>query len=165
MLTSSGSHARFAWGLLATCPTCGESLIKRYSFLLPLTQLIMQCNIPPSKWFLLQVAASPMPAICQKKMVRAFPSQTSLGVSLVLLLDQPAVLISFVSLSFSFQIWILCNDCGMTSRVQFHILAHKCPGCSSYNTRQTRGGPAACSRVWERAKRKPEANKPCWACV
>ncbi|OEL33472.1 hypothetical protein BAE44_0005512 [Dichanthelium oligosanthes] len=58
------------------------------------------------------VAASPMPAICQKKMI-----------------------------------WILCNDCGMTSNVQFHILAHKCPGCSSYNTRQTRGDPAACSRV------------------
>ncbi|ONL93602.1 CHY-type/CTCHY-type/RING-type Zinc finger protein [Zea mays] len=59
-----------------------------------------------------QVAASPMPAIYQKKMV-----------------------------------WILCNDCGVTSNVQFHILAHKCPGCSSYNTRQTRGDPAACSRV------------------
>ncbi|CAD6202024.1 unnamed protein product [Miscanthus lutarioriparius] len=44
-------------------------------------------------------------------------------------------------------IWILCNDCGMTANVQFHILAHKCPGCSSYNTRQTRGDPAACSRV------------------
>lgn len=34
-------------------------------------------------------------------------------------------------------IWILCNDCGAASEVQFHILAHKCPGCSSYNTRQT----------------------------
>ncbi|RLN16781.1 hypothetical protein C2845_PM02G37590 [Panicum miliaceum] len=59
-----------------------------------------------------EVAASPMPAICQKKMI-----------------------------------WILCNDCGMTSNVQFHILAHKCPGCSSYNTRQTRGDQAACSRA------------------
>ncbi|KAK3150469.1 hypothetical protein QOZ80_3AG0233570 [Eleusine coracana subsp. coracana] len=59
-----------------------------------------------------EVAASPMPAIYQKKMI-----------------------------------WILCNDCGTTSNVQFHILAHKCPGCSSYNTRQTRGDPAACSRV------------------
>ncbi|XP_039780007.1 E3 ubiquitin-protein ligase RZFP34-like isoform X2 [Panicum virgatum] len=59
-----------------------------------------------------EVAASPMPAICQKKMI-----------------------------------WILCNDCGMTSNVQFHILAHKCPGCSSYNTRRTRGDQAACSRV------------------
>uniref|UniRef100_A0A0D9Z211 CHY-type domain-containing protein n=1 Tax=Oryza glumipatula TaxID=40148 RepID=A0A0D9Z211_9ORYZ len=46
------------------------------------------------------------------------------------------------------QIWILCNDCGTTSNVQFHILGHKCPGCSSYNTRQTRAAPAAaCSRV------------------
>ncbi|XP_015628711.1 E3 ubiquitin-protein ligase RZFP34 isoform X2 [Oryza sativa Japonica Group] len=45
-------------------------------------------------------------------------------------------------------IWILCNDCGTTSNVQFHILGHKCPGCSSYNTRQTRAAPAAaCSRV------------------
>ncbi|KAJ1298812.1 hypothetical protein BS78_01G482300 [Paspalum vaginatum] len=59
-----------------------------------------------------KVAASPMPAIYQKKMI-----------------------------------WILCNDCGRTSNVQFHVLAHKCPGCSSYNTRQTRGDPATCSRV------------------
>ncbi|WVZ55449.1 hypothetical protein U9M48_006109 [Paspalum notatum var. saurae] len=59
-----------------------------------------------------KVAASPMPAIYQKKMI-----------------------------------WILCNDCGRTSSVQFHVLAHKCPGCSSYNTRQTRGDPATCSRV------------------
>uniref|UniRef100_A0A0D9VPI3 CHY-type domain-containing protein n=1 Tax=Leersia perrieri TaxID=77586 RepID=A0A0D9VPI3_9ORYZ len=59
-----------------------------------------------------EVAASPMPAIYQKKMI-----------------------------------WILCNDCGTTSNVQFHILGHKCPGCSSYNTRQTRDVPAACSRV------------------
>uniref|UniRef100_A0A0E0CV74 Uncharacterized protein n=1 Tax=Oryza meridionalis TaxID=40149 RepID=A0A0E0CV74_9ORYZ len=45
-------------------------------------------------------------------------------------------------------IWILCNDCGTTSNVQFHILGHKCPACSSYNTRQTRAAPAAaCSRV------------------
>ncbi|CAK9164525.1 unnamed protein product [Ilex paraguariensis] len=36
-------------------------------------------------------------------------------------------------------IWILCNDCGTTSEVQFHILAQKCPNCKSYNTRQTRG--------------------------
>lgn len=40
-------------------------------------------------------------------------------------------------------VWILCNDCGANSHVQFHIVAHKCFGCNSYNTRQTRGGPAA----------------------
>ncbi|KAF9675158.1 hypothetical protein SADUNF_Sadunf09G0003000 [Salix dunnii] len=39
--------------------------------------------------------------------------------------------------------WILCNDCGANSRVQFHIVANKCLSCNSYNTRQTRGGPAA----------------------
>ncbi|KAG1354858.1 E3 ubiquitin-protein ligase RZFP34 [Cocos nucifera] len=44
-------------------------------------------------------------------------------------------------------VWILCNDCGMRSNVQFHIVAHKCPGCNSYNTRQTRGGPARCSTI------------------
>jgi RING finger/CHY zinc finger protein 1 len=36
-------------------------------------------------------------------------------------------------------VWILCNDCGSTSEVKFHIVAHKCPNCKSYNTRQTRG--------------------------
>ncbi|GFY88853.1 CHY-type/CTCHY-type/RING-type zinc finger protein [Actinidia rufa] len=35
-------------------------------------------------------------------------------------------------------IWILCNDCGTTSEVQFHVVAQKCPDCKSYNTRQTR---------------------------
>ncbi|KAL7248014.1 hypothetical protein ACSBR2_002833 [Camellia fascicularis] len=42
-------------------------------------------------------------------------------------------------------VWILCNDCGETSEVNFHIVAHKCVKCNSYNTKQTRGGPASCS--------------------
>ncbi|XP_019179279.1 PREDICTED: E3 ubiquitin-protein ligase MIEL1-like isoform X2 [Ipomoea nil] len=37
------------------------------------------------------------------------------------------------------KVWILCNDCGTSSEVQFHIFAQKCPSCKSYNTRQTRG--------------------------
>lgn len=36
-------------------------------------------------------------------------------------------------------VWILCNDCGKTSKVHFHVLAQKCLNCKSYNTRQTRG--------------------------
>ncbi|XP_020202157.1 probable E3 ubiquitin-protein ligase RZFP34 [Cajanus cajan] len=36
-------------------------------------------------------------------------------------------------------VWILCNDCGKNSNVQFHFMAQKCPNCKSYNTRQTRG--------------------------
>ncbi|KAL3680301.1 hypothetical protein R1sor_023257 [Riccia sorocarpa] len=39
-------------------------------------------------------------------------------------------------------VWILCNDCGITSQVMFHVLAHKCIHCSSYNTRQTKGPPS-----------------------
>ncbi|KQK09499.1 hypothetical protein BRADI_2g48340v3 [Brachypodium distachyon] len=31
---------------------------------------------------------------------------------------------------------ILCNDCGAVSEVQFHLIAHKCQNCKSYNTRQ-----------------------------
>ncbi|KAJ7947884.1 RING finger and CHY zinc finger protein [Quillaja saponaria] len=48
-------------------------------------------------------------------------------------------------------VWILCNDCGANSQVQFHIVAHKCLSCKSYNTRQIQGGPAAScsSRVAE----------------
>ncbi|CAM6082526.1 unnamed protein product [Calypogeia fissa] len=38
-------------------------------------------------------------------------------------------------------VWILCNDCGVTSEVSFHIIAHKCGHCNSYNTRQTKGSP------------------------
>ncbi|KAM1200732.1 hypothetical protein ACFX2I_016972 [Malus domestica] len=34
---------------------------------------------------------------------------------------------------------ILCNDCGKSSQVQYHVMARKCPNCKSYNTRQTRG--------------------------
>jgi hypothetical protein len=39
----------------------------------------------------------------------------------------------------SFQVWILCNDCGASNEVMYHIVAHKCTSCSSYNTRLTRG--------------------------
>ncbi|XP_055812159.1 E3 ubiquitin-protein ligase RZFP34 isoform X3 [Solanum dulcamara] len=46
-------------------------------------------------------------------------------------------------------VWILCNDCAETSEVNFHIVAHKCPSCKSYNTRQTRGGTSSCSNITE----------------
>ncbi|KAF3453966.1 hypothetical protein FNV43_RR04408 [Rhamnella rubrinervis] len=43
-------------------------------------------------------------------------------------------------------VWILCNDCGAKSKVNFNIVAHKCLSCVSYNTRQIQGGPdASCS--------------------
>ncbi|KAB2622419.1 RING finger and CHY zinc finger domain-containing protein 1-like [Pyrus ussuriensis x Pyrus communis] len=42
-------------------------------------------------------------------------------------------------------VWILCNYCGETSQVNFHIVAHKCLKCKSYNTRKTREGPASFS--------------------
>ncbi|KAJ0977865.1 hypothetical protein J5N97_013339 [Dioscorea zingiberensis] len=34
------------------------------------------------------------------------------------------------------KVHILCNDCGVNSDVQFHIVAQKCLNCNSYNTRQ-----------------------------
>ncbi|XP_052108349.1 probable E3 ubiquitin-protein ligase RZFP34 [Arachis duranensis] len=34
-------------------------------------------------------------------------------------------------------VWILCNDCGKSSNVKYHIIAQKCLNCNSYNTRQT----------------------------
>lgn len=40
-------------------------------------------------------------------------------------------------------VWILCNDCGGKCQVQFHVIAHKCLDCKSYNTRRTQGPPAA----------------------
>ncbi|CAK9263233.1 unnamed protein product [Sphagnum jensenii] len=43
------------------------------------------------------------------------------------------------------QVWILCNDCGATNEVMYHIVAHKCTSCSSYNTRVTRGAPNSTS--------------------
>ncbi|WRX24566.1 RCHY1 [Theobroma cacao] len=45
-------------------------------------------------------------------------------------------------------VWILCNDCGENSEVNFHIVAHKCLKCNSYNTRQTRGGPLLTVVEW-----------------
>lgn len=35
------------------------------------------------------------------------------------------------------KVWILCNDCGTTSDVYYHVIGHKCSGCGSYNTRST----------------------------
>lgn len=45
------------------------------------------------------------------------------------------------------QVWILCNDCGAEGEVQFHVVAHKCLDCNSYNTKQTIGRrpTASCS--------------------
>ncbi|XAR60032.1 Ubiquitin--protein ligase [Bertholletia excelsa] len=43
------------------------------------------------------------------------------------------------------KVWILCNDCGATSEVHFHVVGHKCLKCKSYNTRQIQGGPAVSS--------------------
>lgn len=36
-------------------------------------------------------------------------------------------------------VWILCNDCGASSEVLFHVIALQCTSCKSYNTRQTKG--------------------------
>ncbi|MED6189994.1 E3 ubiquitin-protein ligase RZFP34, partial [Stylosanthes scabra] len=36
-------------------------------------------------------------------------------------------------------VWVLCNVCGVNSQVQFHVVAHKCLSCNSYNTRQIQG--------------------------
>ena len=30
---------------------------------------------------------------------------------------------------------VLCNDCGSTGEARFHFVYHKCPDCTSYNTR------------------------------
>jgi len=48
-------------------------------------------------------------------------------------------------------VWILCNDCGKSSEVQFHVVAQKCLNCKSYNTRQTRS--------WEVAARTTQLEK------
>ncbi|XP_028116460.1 E3 ubiquitin-protein ligase RZFP34-like [Camellia sinensis] len=60
-------------------------------------------------------------------------------------LDHEVALTPIPQLYKNKMVWILCNDCGETSEVNFHIVAHKCVKCNSYNTKQTRGGPASCS--------------------
>lgn len=42
-----------------------------------------------------------------------------------------------VFIVFFLQVWVLCNDCGTTSDVNYHVIGHKCAGCGSYNTRST----------------------------
>jgi RING finger/CHY zinc finger protein 1 len=32
-------------------------------------------------------------------------------------------------------VWVLCNDCGSSGQVQYHIIGQKCSICPSYNTR------------------------------
>ncbi|XP_024525992.1 E3 ubiquitin-protein ligase MIEL1-like [Selaginella moellendorffii] len=39
-------------------------------------------------------------------------------------------------------VWMLCNDCNHKDEVPFHIFALKCPGCGSFNTRQTKRPPS-----------------------
>lgn len=150
----SDSHVQFAWGLLATCLMHGKSSIKRCSSLLPLQNSFIthwsciDSHHPNNSSLRLQHRQ------CQRFIKRRWYEQfiwkpyasISLG-----FFNQTSCMFK-KCLVFCFQIWILCNDCGTTSNVQFHIVAHKCPGCSSYNTRQTRGAPAACSRVWEQGE-------------
>jgi hypothetical protein len=47
------------------------------------------------------------------------------------------------------QVWVLCNDCGRTSNVNYHVIGHKCSGCGSYNTRSTCGPSESRSRSIE----------------
>ncbi|GAB2221292.1 hypothetical protein Droror1_Dr00012466 [Drosera rotundifolia] len=87
-----------------------------------------------------EVASVPMPDIYQNKMesakIKAMnPSRLNWNQKEVLYDD-------IVSL----KVWILCNDCGANSEVHFHIAAHKCHGCNSYNTRLIKGAPmSSCS--------------------
>lgn len=47
------------------------------------------------------------------------------------------------------KVWVLCNDCGRTSNVNYHVIGHKCSGCGSYNTRSTCGPSESRSRSIE----------------
>ncbi|CAA2990967.1 E3 ubiquitin- ligase MIEL1 [Olea europaea subsp. europaea] len=60
-------------------------------------------------------------------------------------LDQEVASIPMPEMYQNKMVWILCNDCGETSEVNFHVVAHKCLNCNSYNTRQTRGGHSLCA--------------------
>ncbi|KAG6401558.1 hypothetical protein SASPL_138418 [Salvia splendens] len=60
-------------------------------------------------------------------------------------LDEEVALTPMPQIYQNKMVWILCNDCGETSEVNYHIVAHKCLNCRSYNTSQTRGGHASCS--------------------
>lgn len=77
----------------------------------------------------MEIAATPMPEPYQNKLV-------SLSFNLFLHIGQKEQYTEGCILS---QVWILCNDCGKTSEVPFHLVAQKCLNCKSYNTRQIRG--------------------------
>ncbi|XP_062117371.1 E3 ubiquitin-protein ligase RZFP34-like isoform X1 [Humulus lupulus] len=64
-------------------------------------------------------------------------------------LDQEIALTPMPEMYQNKMVWILCNDCGENSEVHFHVVAHKCLKCKSYNTRQTQGGPSSCSSRFE----------------
>ncbi|KAB5552354.1 hypothetical protein DKX38_009665 [Salix brachista] len=68
-------------------------------------------------------------------------------------LDQQVALTPVPQMYRSKMVWILCNDCGERFEINFHIVAHKCQKCNSYNTKQTRGGPPPCSSSIEEMKR------------
>ncbi|GER36845.1 zinc finger protein [Striga asiatica] len=59
-------------------------------------------------------------------------------------LDQEVALTPMPQMYQNRMVWILCNDCGKTSEVNYHIVAHKCMNCNSYNTRQTREAHTTC---------------------
>ena len=80
-----------------------------------------------------------MPEAYQNKLVFFSPFKWFKCVYLVYWLFLNLEMMIFYSSLLNIQVWILCNDCGANSEVPFHIIAHKCSSCSSYNTRQTKG--------------------------
>lgn len=85
-----------------------------------------------------EVYLTPMPEEYRLKKVQL---RYDVKASLCQILSRATFLIQWSLISktvaLSLQVWVLCNDCGSTSDVYYHVVGHKCLGCGSYNTRST----------------------------
>lgn len=128
------------------CPTCGKSLMNWYRLddLLFLFQNHLEhkpvnlVHILTLLHYYCNAGCLNSNASCVQNQNGRFPGQTlKIGSS-----DSCFCLIPLFFPCIN-QVGILCNDCGAKGEVSFHIVAHKCLSCNSYNTKQTQGGHGA----------------------
>lgn len=109
-----GMLALFAQSRFAICPRCGRNLTWR-------SQLHHYLSRIRIKWL--------VPFFCIPHLGFLFSRN----------INKTKYMLCCLFFKLPTQVWILCNDCGKTSQVRYHVVAQKCLNCKSYNTRQTRG--------------------------
>jgi ribosomal protein L37AE/L43A len=134
------THALYAPNPYVTCLICGRNLMKRWGFLI-WCSVSLYSLLCFTKSYIQNFAGCCIPNAKDVWKQDGKPKLNSI-------FDSRVCVCVCVMYTFWFgfkcdvlsQVWILCNDCGSNTNVRFHLIAHKCSSCGSYNTRQTQRG-------------------------